>query len=127
MKHLKVGISAMVLVFAIVTSFAFRNTEEKNRATFTCIWYDFNGAPGEEFDPTKYSLSTGTPSCPDMGGNVCGVCVDADDIYASGPYAGLPKIDTDTSPIANVVMYSLMTGEDNPQEGFNEICELKAP
>lgn len=127
MKHLKVGISAMVLVLAIVTSFAFRNTEEKNRAMFTCTWYDFNGTAGEEFDPSKYSLSSGEPSCPDMGGNLCGICVDAGDVYASGPYAGLPKVDVYTTPIYNVIMYSLMTGEDNPQEGFNEIAELKAP
>lgn len=127
MKHLKVGISAMVLVLAIVTSFAFRNIEEKNRAMFTCTWFDFNGNPGEEFDPTKYSLSTGTPSCPDQGGNLCGTCVDANDIYGSGPYAGLPKVDDINTPIANVVNFALMTGEDNPQEGFNEIAELKAP
>jgi hypothetical protein len=127
MKHLKVGISAMVLVFAIVTSFAFRNTEEKNRAMFTCTWYDFNGNPGEEFDPAKYSLSTGEPSCPDMGGNLCGACVDSDDIYTSGPYAGLPRVDNINTAIYNVVNFALMTGEDNAQEGFNEIAELKAP
>jgi hypothetical protein len=127
MKHLKVGISAMVLVLAIVTSFAFRNKEEKNRVNFTCTWYDFNGNPGEEFDPAKYSLSSGEPSCPDQGGNLCGACVDPIDIHSSGPYAGLPKVDLFNTAITNVVTYSLMTGEDNPQEGFNEIAELKAP
>lgn len=127
MKRFKIGISALVLLFAIGTSFAFRTAEAKNRAMFTCIWYDYNGNPGEELDPSKYSLATGTPSCPDQGGALCGACVDASDIYSSGPYAGLPKVDDWNSGIANVVTFALMTGEDNPQEGFNEIAELKAP
>jgi hypothetical protein len=127
MKHFKIGISAMVFVLAIVTSFAFRKAEEKNRAMFTCTWYDFTGSAGEEYDPTKYVLSTGTPSCPDQGGDLCGACVDPVDVYSSGPYAGKPKVDDVTSAIANVVAFALMTGEDNPQEDFNEIAELKAP
>lgn len=117
----------MVFVLAITTSFAFRKAEEKNRAMFTCTWYDFTGTPGQETDPTKFVLSAGTPSCPGQGGDLCGICVDPSDIYTSGPYTGKPKVDDETSAIANVIMFAQYTGEDNPQEDFNEIAELKAP
>ena len=117
----------MVFVLAIVTSFAFRKAETKNRAMFTCTWFDFTGNPGEEFDPAKYVLSTGTPSCPDQGGNLCAACVDPGEIYSSGPYAGQPMVDDWNTGIANVVNFALMTGEDNAQEDFNAIAELKAP
>jgi hypothetical protein len=127
MKRFKIGISAMVLLFAIGTSFAFRKAEEKNRLNFTCTWYDFIGTPGEEFDPAKYVLSAGSASCPDQGGDLCGACVDPSDIYTSGIYAGKPKVDDLNSAIYNVVQFALMTEEDNAQEDFNEIAELKAP
>ncbi len=127
MKRFKIGISAMVFVLAITTSFAFRKAEEKNRAMFTCTWFNFTGTPGEEYDPAKYVLSGGTASCPDQGGDLCGACVDPSDIYASGPYAGKPKVDDITSAISNVVSFALMTGEDNAQQDFNEIADLKAP
>ena len=127
MKRFKIGISAMVFVLAIVTSFAFRKGEAKNRAMFTCTWYDFTGTPGEEYDPAKYVLSSGTPSCPDMGAELCGACVDPSDVYTSGIYAGKPKVDDVTTPISNVVTFALMTEEDNAQEDFNEIAETKAP
>lgn len=127
MKRFKIGISAMVFVLAIVTSFAFRNVEQKNRAMFTCTWFDFTGSPGEEFDPAKYVLASGTPSCPGQGGDLCGICVDPGEIYGSGPYAGQPMVDDENTGIMNVVNFALMTEEDNPQEDFNAIAELKAP
>lgn len=127
MKRFKIGMSVMVFVFAIVTSFAFRKAEEKNRAAFTCSWYDFIGTTGEETDPTKFVLSAGAASCPGQGGDLCGICVDPSDIYTSGTHAGKPKVDDPSSPIANVIVFAQMTGEDNPQEDFNEIAELKAP
>ena len=126
MKRFKIGISAMVLLFAVVTSFAFRKSE-KSRLSFTCTWYQFTGTPGEEFDPAKYVLGGGASSCPDQGGDLCGACVDASDIYTSGTYTGKPKVDDITSAIHNVVQFALMTEEDNPQEDFNEIADLKAP
>jgi hypothetical protein len=127
MKRFKIGISVMVFALAITTSFAFRKAEEKNRAMFTCTWFDFIGTAGQEFDPTKYVLAAGTPSCPDQGGDLCAACVDPGEIYTSGIYAGKPKVDDITSGIANVVQFALMTEEDNPQEDFNAIAELKAP
>jgi hypothetical protein len=127
MKRFKFGISALVLVFAVVTSFAFRKAEEKSRLDFTCTWYDFTGTAGQEFDPAKYVLSAGSASCPDQGGDLCGVCVDPGEIYTSGIHAGKPKVNDINSAMYNVVQYALMTGEDNAQEDFNEIAELKAP
>ena len=127
MKRFKIGISVMVFVLAITTSFAFRKAEEKNRAMFTCTWFDYTGAPGQETDPSQYVLATGIPSCPDMGGDLCAVCVDPGEIYSSGTYAGKPKVDDINSGIYNVVQFALMTEEDNPQEDFNAIAELKAP
>ena len=129
MKHLKVGISAMVFMLAIVTSFAFRNKEEKSRAMLTCTWYDFTGNAGEEYDPTKYVLASGTPSCPGNGTALCGVCVDAGDIYGPGEaYPGLPKVDNDFFAINNIVAFALLTEEDNYQiDDFNEAAEVKAP
>lgn len=126
MKRFKIGMSAMVLVFAVVTSFAFRKAE-KSRLSFTCTWYQFTGTPGQEYDPTQYVLGGGASSCPDQGGDLCGVCVDPTDIYTSGTYAGKPKVDDITSAIYNVVQFALITEEDNPQEDFNEIADLKAP
>lgn len=128
MKRFKIGVSAIVLLLAICASFAFRSTEEKNRASYTCIWYDFTGSPGEEYDPTKYVQVGSQPSCPSQGGNLCAVCVDPGDIYGAGEaYPGQPKVDDDYFAINNVVAYALLIGEDNYQEGFNEAAELKAP
>jgi len=126
MKRFKIGMSALVLLCAIGTSFAFRTAEKKNLAAFTCTWYDFTGTAGEEFDPTKYTLSAGAPSCPGQGGDLCGICVDPSDIYGSGIYAGKPMVDDVTTPIANVISNALVTLEDNPQEDFNEIADLRA-
>ena len=128
MKRLKIGVSAIVLLFAIGTSFAFRSTEEKKGAAYTCTWYDFTGAPGEEYDPTKYTLASSQPSCPSQGGALCGVCVDAGDIYGpSEAFPGKPKVDDDWFAINNVVNYALLINEDNYQPDFNEAAELKAP
>lgn len=128
MKRLKIGISAIVLLFAIGTSLAFRSTEQKNQMLYTCTWYDFTGSPGEEYDPTKYTVAGSQPSCPSQGGALCGVCVDAGDIYGPGEaYPGKPKVDDDWYAINNVVAYALLIGEDNYQPDFNEAAELKAP
>ena len=127
MKHVKVGISAIVLLLAIGTSFAFRKAEAKKRAMLTCTWYDFTGNPGEEYDPSKYAVAGSAPSCPGNGAALCGVCVDAGDIYTSGPYTGKPKVDDDWFAINNVVTYALQSEEDNYQEDFNEAAEVKAP
>ena len=121
MKRFKIGISTFVFALAILSSFAFRSA-----TTFTCTWYDFTGGPGEEYDPAKYVLSTGTPSWPGQGGELGGVCVDPGDIYSSGAYSGKPKVDDVTSAISNVISFALMTGEDNAQPDFNEIADLKA-
>src|SRR5687768_10945390 len=121
MKRFKIGVSAIVLLLAICASFAFRSTEEKNRASYTCSWYEFTGSPGEEFDPTKYMPIGSQPSCPSQGGPLCAVCVDAGDIYGPGEaYPGKPKVDNDWFPIYSVVAFALEMGEDNYQDGFNE-------
>lgn len=127
MKRFQIGLSSVVFVLAVVTSFAFRTAEAKNRAMYTCTWYDFTGNVGEEFDPTKYVLASGTPSCPGQGAALCAVCVDPGEVYTSGTYAGLPKVDDVTSAIFNVVNFALMTEEDNAQEDVNTIAEVKAP
>jgi len=128
MKRFKIGISAIVLLLAISTSFAFRSTEEKNRASYTCVWYDYTGSEGGEYNPTNYTVAGSQPSCPSQGGPLCAVCVDPGDIYGAGEaYPGKPKVDDDYFAINNVVAYALLIGEDNYQEDFNEIAELKAP
>ena len=124
MKRFKVGISALVLLVAIGTSFAFRTP----KAVTTYVWFDFIGNPGEEFDPAKYVPAAGTPGCPGQGGPLCAAACDPNEIYTSGTYAGLPMVDDWNTGIANVVNYALISEEDNYQvEDFNAIAELKAP
>jgi len=129
MTKTKLSISVVVLLMAAGASFAFRGKEAKNRAEYTCTWYNYTGELGEEFDPTKYALTVGLPpSCPGDGALVCGICVDPSDVY--GPteaYPGLPKVDFNETPIANVVMQSVLNEQDNAQEGFNEQCDTKQP
>jgi hypothetical protein len=128
MKRFKIGISAIVLLLAISTSFAFRSTEEKNRASYTCVWYNYTGDEGGEYNPNNYTEAGSQPSCPSQGGALCAVCVDAGDIYGpGGAYPGKPKVDDDWFAINNVVNYALLIHEDNYQEDFNEAAELKAP
>lgn len=124
MKHFKIGISALVFLLAIGTSFAFRNP----KALATYVWFDFIGSPGEEHDPAKYVPAVGTPSCPGQGAALCAAACDPAEIYSSGTYAGLPMVDDWNSGIANVVNYALISEEDNYQvEDFNAIAEVKAP
>ena len=127
MKKLKVGISAIVLLVAVGTSFAFRGTEAKNRAELTCTWYNFTGTPGQEYDPSKYELAGDPVSCTVFGPLLCGACVDINDIYTDGPNTGKPMVDIETTAIANVVNYALLSEEDNYQEmDFNEAATVKA-
>jgi hypothetical protein len=128
MKRFKTGVSAIVLLLAICASFAFRSTEEKKRASLTCTWYNYTGSEGGEYNPNNYVVAGSQPSCPGQYGPLCGVCVDAGDIYGTGEaFPGKPKVDDDWFPINNVVAYALLIGEDNYQEDFNEAAELKAP
>lgn len=129
MTKTKLGISVVVFLMAAGASFAFRGKEAKIRADYTCTWYNYTGAQGEEFDPTKYVLTVGLPpSCPDQGAVVCGICVDPSDVYGpSEAFPGLPKVDNSETAIANVVLESVMNGTDNYQEGFNEQCETTTP
>jgi hypothetical protein len=130
MTKTKLSISVVVLLMAACASFAFRGKEAKNRAALTCTWYNFTGALGEEFDPTKYVLTVGLPpSCPGDGPVVCGICVDPSDIYGSTEaFPGLPKVDNSETAIANVVVQSVVTEQDNYQpEYFNEACETTNP
>ncbi|MCS3802232.1 hypothetical protein [Niastella sp. OAS944] len=123
MKRIKNFVPVLVLLVAVTASFAFRKA-----TVYTCTWYDYVGAPGQEFDPANYVPSVGTPSWPGQGGALGGICVDASDIYSSGTYAGLPKVDDYNMAIANVVTYALESEEDNYQiEDFNEAADLKAP
>ena len=127
MKRFKIGISAIVLLLAIVTSFAFRSAEEKKRAAFTCVWYDYNGTPGNEHDPTQFSLSVSPPpSCPGADNILCAICVDPSEIYGTGgAFPGLPMIDDENTIIKNIVDNAMLEWVDLYLEEYNEAIELR--
>ena len=130
MTKTKLSISVVVLLMSAAASFAFRGKEAKNRADLTCTWYNFTGAQGEEFDPTKYVLTVGLPpSCPGNGPVVCGLCVDPSDIYGSTEaFPGLPKVDNSETPVANIVVQSVVSENDYyDAEYFNEACGTTYP
>jgi hypothetical protein len=126
MKHFKIGISAIVLLLAIGTSFAFRTTEAKNKALLTCVWYDYNGTPGNEHDPAQFSVSVSPPpSCP--GNNdLCAVCVDPAEIYGGGAFSGLPMVDDENTIIKNIVDNAILEATDLYLEELNSAIELKS-
>jgi hypothetical protein len=93
----------LALLFAVVTSFAFRSVEKKNFLVTRCTWYTYNGS-GSLLIPSNYtivSVNNPLPTCPSAL-NMCAICVRASEIYPhSDPtYPDLPKVDVPTTSIA---------------------------
>jgi len=91
----------LALLFAVVSSFAFRSIEKKNYLVTRCTWYTYNGS-GSFFIPSNYTLTVNPPpSCPNAL-NMCAICVRASQIYPhSDPtYPDLPKVDVPSLSIA---------------------------
>ncbi|NII26832.1 hypothetical protein HB364_17210 [Pseudoflavitalea sp. X16] len=126
MKHFKIGISAIVLLLAIGTSFAFRTAEAKSKALLTCVWYDYTAAPGNEHDPVNFTLTVSPPpSCPGAT-NLCAICVDPSEIYGpGGAFPGLPMVDDENTYIKNLIDNALLQFEDLSIEILNTGVELK--
>jgi hypothetical protein len=95
----KKNLPILALLFAVVSSFAFRSVEQKNYLALRCTWFRFDGAVGEEHLPNKYANGgTVEPTC--GGANkLCAICVKSSEIYTSGPNNGLPMVDDDTTCI----------------------------
>jgi hypothetical protein len=111
MKHLKIGMSAVVLLLAVITSFAFRPIEKKFDTL--CTWFVFTGSPGEEHNPTKYREVSIDPGCPDPEVILCAICVEPSEIYGTGtPNAGLPKVDVPSTNIYQAINSALGAGNN---------------
>lgn len=125
MKQFKIGISAIVLLLAIGTSFAFRNADKKDDL-LTCVWYDYTASPGDEHNPANFTLSVSPPpSCPGAT-NLCAVCVDPSEVYGpAGPFPGLPMVDDENTYIKNIIDNALLQFEDLHIEILNTGAELK--
>ena len=126
MKQFKIGISAIVLLLAIGTSFAFRSAEKKERDVLSCVWYDYTAAPGDEHNPLNFTLSVSQPpSCPGAT-NLCAICVDPSEIYGpGGAFPGLPEVDDENTFIKNIIDNALLQFEDIHLEILNTGVELK--
>lgn len=98
---LKRLVPALALFAAVLSAFAFRSVEHKRFFAINCTYYDFLG--GDPFDPNNYQLANPQPSifpyCADPDNQLCAVCVKAVDIYESGDWAGLPKVNDENSNI----------------------------
>jgi len=120
----------LALLFAVITSFAFRSIERNIYLATSCTWFDFTGTAGQEHDPSKYTATvTPPPSCPDPAQQLCAICVRSSEKYTSGANNGKPMVDDNTTSIYARINAALATPkhdifvDDTPNNGVVDIDE----